>query len=545
MAAILVVDDRRADLIAISAVLESFDCRIDVATTGEQALERAAATDYSVMIIDLNLPTIDGLTTATRLRALERTRTVPLILVSSQAPATRDGRVFVDGAAIDFLSKPLDIDELRAKVGALLEVERPERASSPAVATDRLARLQSVAEALSRALTPSAVSAVVLEHGVRAMGADTCLVYAASENQRLALLGHRGLPPEVARALATIDRDADMPGLVAMRSGNPVFTETMDEYRRAFPDLARRSPMGGPPGCWCVPLVVGAETVGAVAMGYLQPRVFPGDEREFITTFARQCAIALERARLYEQQQLANDRLRTMADELRAAVRVRDDFLSIASHELNTPLAALKLQIGRLLRHPPPPEKMTERIVSVDGQLDRLSSLVDELLDVSRIRAGRFVLVRDELDLSALVAEVVARFDEHAPLVQLSLAVDVFGRWDRNRLDQVVTNLVSNAIKYGAGEPIEIILAHDGVHAHLTVRDRGIGVAPEDHQRIFDRFERAAPGASYGGLGLGLWISARIVEAHGGAIEVESTVGQGSTFRVRLPGVIPIRLSGP
>jgi signal transduction histidine kinase len=370
----------------------------------------------------------------------------------------------------------------------------------------------------------------VLEHGIRALGADTCLVYTATDGD-LALIGHHGLPPEVATALAAVRRLDEMPGLSKLRDGSPVFTETAAEYRATFPILAQRSPRGGPCAAWAVPLVAAGVPVGVIAMGYLAERAFAPEERSFITTFARQCAFALERTRLYEQQRIANEQLRAMAEEARAAVRARDDFLSDASHELNTPLAAVKLHLGRLLRHPPPPDVMRERLAMVDKQVDRLTVLVNELLDVSRLRAGRFELHREEFELGALVRDIGERLDPSRLELELDEAV---GSWDRSRLEQVITNLISNALKYGEGRPVAVRLVVEG-DAVLTVSDQGIGIASEDQTRIFDRFERAVSGQRFNGLGLGLWISRRIVEAHGGSIGVTSREGVGSTFTVRLP----------
>jgi PAS domain S-box-containing protein len=232
--------------------------------------------------------------------------------------------------------------------------------------------------------------------------------------------------------------------------------------------------------------------------------------------------------------------------ELVKAVRDRDDFLSIASHELRTPLTTLRLEIDSLRRSLKlRPEKALAsgkfaRNVEVAGtQTERLVALVESLLDVSRLASGRLELQTSEFDLSELVAEVVARLrgalDAARCPVEIAEQTNVVGKWDRMRLDQVLSNLLSNAIKYGAGRPIEVRLKRGHAYARIEVRDHGIGIAPEDRDRIFHRFERAASGAHYGGFGLGLWISREIVLALGGSIELESTPGNGSTFTVLLP----------
>jgi signal transduction histidine kinase len=241
-----------------------------------------------------------------------------------------------------------------------------------------------------------------------------------------------------------------------------------------------------------------------------------------------------------------NERL---AREAQEAIRVRDEFLSIASHELKTPLTPLSLRLQMLAaetaRQPDSPyvQKVHDSVALGRRQVAKLSTLIGDLLDVSRIVSGRLRLEWEEGDLSAIVREVVSRYDAQATRAGSSMSVEapptVQGRWDVMRLEQIVTNLVDNAIKYGAGRPIHLRLTAEDTHATLTVRDEGIGIAPEHLSRIFGRFERAVSERNYGGLGLGLYISKTLVEALGGELRVESTLGQGTTFTVRLPRHAP------
>jgi len=164
---------------------------------------------------------------------------------------------------------------------------------------------------------------------------------------------------------------------------------------------------------------------------------------------------------------------------------------------------------------------------------------VSELLDVSRISGGRLHIEPERFDLAKLADETIERMSDEARRAGSRISFRAerpsFGSWDRMRMDQVLTNLLTNAIKYGSGNPIEVELASYGASARLIVRDHGIGIAPEHQRRIFERFERAASARHYGGFGLGLWIARQIVQASGGAIAVESTPGVGSTFIVDLP----------
>jgi signal transduction histidine kinase len=184
----------------------------------------------------------------------------------------------------------------------------------------------------------------------------------------------------------------------------------------------------------------------------------------------------------------------------------------------------------------------------VERVVNKLSVLINELLDISRITAGSLHLALEQVDLASVVREVAQRFEAqaahaHSPM-HISADGPVVGHWDRLRLEQVVTNLLSNALKYGAGGHVHLSTGLDTTHARLTVRDEGIGIAPEALSRIFGRFERAVSERHYGGLGLGLYITRQIVEALGGTVSVESQQGKGATFTVELPITPPVDGAG-
>ncbi|BDG10292.1 CHASE domain-containing protein [Anaeromyxobacter paludicola] len=241
----------------------------------------------------------------------------------------------------------------------------------------------------------------------------------------------------------------------------------------------------------------------------------------------RQAELAAENAQLLAQAQ--------------EAVQARNEFISLASHELKTPLTALRLQAHALARNASglAPEVLQARTEAIRRSTDRMARLVETLLDISRIAAGGLSLEPQDADLAQVVQDVAERFADEAQRSGCQLVViappALVGRWDPLRLDHVVTNLIGNAVKYGPGQPVEVILEEVADRARLTVRDRGIGIAPADQQRIFERFERAVSGSSFGGFGLGLWIVRQTVEAHGGTIAVESEPGEGATFTVELP----------
>jgi PAS domain S-box-containing protein len=229
-----------------------------------------------------------------------------------------------------------------------------------------------------------------------------------------------------------------------------------------------------------------------------------------------------------------------------AAIRARDEFLSVASHELRTPLSTLQLQIQMLLQPPRRSpqvvlsrEQMQPKLEMASKQIERLTRLIEELMDVSRITAGRLRLEREQIDLAAVVRDVVGRLAEEASrthsAIEVRAATPVVGMWDLIRMEQVITNLLNNAFKFGRGKPIEITVEERGSAGRLVVVDHGIGIAPEDVERIFQRYEQATSSHAIGGLGLGLYIARQIVEAHGGTIRVDSQRGAGSTFTIDLP----------
>jgi signal transduction histidine kinase len=237
-------------------------------------------------------------------------------------------------------------------------------------------------------------------------------------------------------------------------------------------------------------------------------------------------------------------RLREVEAELQRQLDSRDDFLSVAAHELRTPLTPLLLHVQALLDSLIAPGvagagALEEKLRNMEKQVIRIRQLVDRLLDVSRITAGRLQLEpRPDVNLAEVADEVIDRLAAQraggGPAIERRL-VPVHGRWDRLRLEGVVENLLSNALKYGAGQPVRVEVERQGERARLRVVDRGIGIEPAAQQRIFERFERAVSPRHYAGLGVGLWIVRNVVSAMRGTVAVHSQPGQGATFEVDLP----------
>src|SRR3954470_15142595 len=242
--------------------------------------------------------------------------------------------------------------------------------------------------------------------------------------------------------------------------------------------------------------------------------------------------------------------------ERRAAIGVRDEFISIASHELKTPLTALKLRLAAAIgtqkrpgpRDPEAESKLGRALAAAGTTTDRLLSLVEDLLDASRLTAGRLALRLEAVTLADLVRDVVGRLREQAAetgsRIDVAISEPIVGRWDRSRVEQIVTNLLSNAIKYGAGRPILLSAVTANGRLRLDVKDAGIGITRADQSRIFQAFERVTTAHRVGGLGLGLYIGRQIAVAHGGTLSVDSKPEQGATFTLELPLETPMSGAG-
>jgi signal transduction histidine kinase len=326
--------------------------------------------------------------------------------------------------------------------------------------------------------------------------------------------------------------DSEMPGVVALRTGQPqLIPEVSEEHLRAFSpneEYLEQLRSLGIRSAMAVPLIAQDQSLGSISLfGVTPERHYGPADLALAQELARRATISLDNARLYREAQ--------------AAIRLRDEFLSIASHELYTPLTSLQISMQGLERAASnvSPEAVSRVSQNARRQIRRLTHLIDELLSVSRLQANQIHLQLEEVDLVAITRDVLEHFSEesarsHSPLV-LHADAPVIGHWDRTRLEQVITNLVGNAIKFGNRKPVELSITPAGDTALLTVQDHGIGIPPDRLPHIFGRFERAVSAREYGGLGLGLYIVHEIVSALGGSVRVDSTPGVGTRFTVYLP----------
>jgi two-component system CheB/CheR fusion protein len=273
------------------------------------------------------------------------------------------------------------------------------------------------------------------------------------------------------------------------------------------------------------------------------------DSNHNIVGFAKVTRDLTDKKRVEEELRLLNEgleaKVRERTADLRTAIGARDEFLSIASHELKTPLTALKLQLqvnDRLMRGVDLPESVRQKMQAaselMNRQVNAMTTLVEDLLDITRIQSGTFAISVETFNLSELVREVVDRFEEQSKkaecALELSFDQSVDGSWDKRSIEQVITNLLSNAVKHAPKSEIRICIGQSGKLARIVVEDSGPGIPEEKQSKIFERFERATS-KNVSGMGLGLYIVKKIVEAHRGVVKLESKLGRGSKFIVELP----------
>ncbi|RKI12974.1 PAS domain S-box protein [Corallococcus sp. AB030] len=620
-AAILMVDDHPANLLALEAILEPLGQDLVKATSGEEALKQLLQRDFAVILMDVQMPGLDGFQTAALIKQRERTRTIPIIFLTA---LSRDAAHVFKGyahGAVDYLLKPFDPEILRSKVSVFVDLflkeQQLQRQAALLRQRDREAlerqsalRYRRLTESLPEpmwaaradgALTYAnrawrdytghhegyelSLSSFLLDvhpadrERMRGVWSDG-VVQVQSSTQEFRLRRKDGVYRwHLARAVPERDEHGQLVGWLAIATD-------IDDKRRAEEALGRfKTTLDATLDCVLMftpdSLTLAYANAGAAKQLSSSVEELVGlsvleVESAFDETGFRKLLAPLMSGTLPSQTYSTNHRRRDGSEvpvevvlqyvaegegpgrfisvarditerqraetALRLASEAKDAFLAAASHELRTPLAAAKghahlalLKLGGQTEAGP-----GKSLQIINRQIDRMAKLVEDLLDISRLQAGRLSLELEPFDLSQLVLETRDRMAVLSQTHELKVEVPerLEGTWDRGRLDQVLTNLLSNAIRYSPeGGQVLVRLAVEGDSGvHLSVKDQGVGIPSEKQRLIFERFGRAH-GSKYGGLGLGLTISQGIVEQHGGRIWAESTgtVGQGSTFNVWLP----------
>lgn len=439
---------------------------------------------------------------------------------------------------VEVNAQPL-FDEKNIKIGAIatmLDITETKRASD-----ERLKFLDKMTSLLIGNMDHEEIIYQIAVAGIPTL-ADGCMIdlVGADGINRLVT---KHADPKVEEYLKTLQRnfppryDSPQPTSRVIRSGQPELLPVIDSkiiaehtMNKDHADLIHKV---GIRSHLAVPMICRGNIIGALNLLITTDRKsFDNDDLTMAMEISRRAAIAIENARLYSQAQ--------------KAIKQRDEFISVASHELKTPITSLKLQLEAIARSIS--KSHLERIdheylqkfsASSIRQLDRLTRLVEDMLDISRLSTGKLALDLRVADLSDITKEVLGRFtnqlkDLNIPL-EVQLEEDLIIECDPFRIEQVITNLMTNAIRYGEKKPISLRLKRENGTACFSLKDSGRGIDPADHSRIFNRFERAIAATDISGLGLGLFISRQILEEHKGKIWVQSQLGHGSTFNFTLP----------
>ncbi|MCP3137186.1 response regulator EpsF [Pyxidicoccus xibeiensis] len=493
------VDDHPANLLALEAILEPLGQRLVKASSGPEALRWLLREDFALILLDVQMPGVDGFETARLIRQRQRTRYTPIIFLTA---TNRDEAHLVHGYAMgaaDYVVKPFHPDVLRWKVEAFVALYRQQQRlqQQEAALWERERHiLERQSELRFRRLVDS------MPQLVWALLVDGTISYA-----NRGWLDYAGLTPEQGRRWEEYQRC--------------VHPEDLPRVRKA----------------WDASLHTGRP----LEQEYRLRRARDGEYRWFL---ARTLPERDEEGRIVGWISTATDidDARRAVETLQAASEAKDMFLTMAAHELRTPLQAARsyAHLAKVKAGEQVEPGLERALTGVHRSVNRMARLVENLMDVGRLQRGELHLEPGEVDLTALLREVVEHFQPltEGQRIELDVPRGLVLHADRDRLDQVFTNLVANALRYSPGEAhLRLTAREEAGQVHVEVTDRGLGIPPGQLEHVFERFSRAH-GISYGGLGLGLAISRGIVEQHGGRIWAESPgrAGQGSTFHVVLPG---------
>ncbi len=544
---VLVVDDDRIQRKLLRVRLEQLGFSILVAEDGVDGLDQARRRSPDVIISDVLMPRLDGFKFCVAVRQDPQLSHIPIVLTSSAFIEDADKRLAENAGCSAFVLRTPDLREVMQALFANLEQGYRAPASGPAELplaeyADRVVNqlerqtalrakiLESLQDVIDTALTYLALDDLLrelLDRIAKALSSDTVAILLA-EDDSLAAYAAKGLEEEIERGIR-IPTGKGFAGRVAAQCA-PVIVEDVTEADVVNPVLLEkgvRSLLG-------VPLLVDGQVTGVLHVGVLHPHRFREDEVLLLQLVADRVASAIERARLYEAERRARA-------EAEAALRVRDEFLAVAAHELKTPIAIMKGYAQLLRRRAEAfPPKERKLLAAIDMGADRMDRLVKDLLEVTQLQRRQLNFAMESIDLQALAQEAAdaAAMTATRHEVRVLSSGPVFVMGDRGRLEQVLANLLTNAIKYWPdGGTVEVeVAARDG-EAVVSVRDRGVGIPADRQGRIFEYFYRAHTGTKYdfGGMGVGLYISREMVSRNGGRMWFESREGEGSTFHFSLP----------
>ncbi len=547
---ILIVDDLPEKLLVLETVLEALGQNIVSVRSGSAALREISRREFAVILLDVNMPDIDGFETASLIRRDERSAHTPIIFVTSYADAMQTMRGYALGA-VDYILSPVVPEVLRSKVRVFVELHLMQRRLR-VQADERVALAK--AEAARAAAEEATQRFAFLSHASSVLGGSLDLEVEAGQ-----LIGL--IVPRLADRATLVLPDDRLEHTRAFKGeGGPLTVISCDPAalsadeqaamaramtERRIVQVARGTTAAGG---WdlpaaALPLMIGQRVLGALWIDPVREAASAVHWGTLADVVGR-AAIAFENARLYRSLQMEIEERRAAEAKLQKSSQRKDEFLAMLSHELRNPLAPIRSALEVIRRTAPPDPKLMWATDVTGRQVNHLTRLVDELLDVARINEGKISLQTELIDLRSVVATALetARPVLEARAHRVSQQVPdgaVWLRGDSARLAQVVSNLLHNAAKYteNGGDIAVSLEVADGL-AVITVTDTGIGIDPELLPNIFDLFEQGKRSLdrSQGGLGVGLTLVQRLVHLHKGEVTVTSGgVGCGSQFRVMLP----------
>src|SRR5438874_1441542 len=533
---ILVVDDLPEKLLVFSSILEELGQNLVTVRSGGEALKEVLSREFAVILLDVNMPDIDGLETGRLIRQYKRSAHTPIIFITAYADEMQTAQGYSLGA-VDYILSPVRPDVLRSKVKVFVELYQMQQRTR-AMAEGEAARV-SAEEARRRAN--------FLAHASHELGASLDL------EQGMRRLLDLVVPHVCDAAAVTVEKEPGKLDSLSAPAADFVPAPLSSAMHAVLRDheMMEIADEAGLASTLCYPLQVGDRVIGAFALGYTasQPR-----DRDMLEEVAGRAAIALDNARLYRTLKREITRSRQAEEELQDANRRKDEFLAMLSHELRNPLAPIKNAVELMRRVASSEQRLIMSRDVIDRQVTQLTRLVDELLDVSRISQGKIVLKKEPVELAKIIAHSVETARPMMDQREQRLSVEVSARpvWlqgDFTRLSQTVANLLNNASKYTPeGGRIRLTAAASKGVATITVEDNGSGIDPELLPRIFELFVQGDRGLdrSQGGLGIGLTLVKRLVELHQGQVEAHSEgVGAGARFRILLPSISAVQQSEP
>jgi signal transduction histidine kinase/DNA-binding response OmpR family regulator len=530
---ILLVDDRPDKLLVLETALAELDENLVRARSGREALKLLLRRDFAVILLDVNMPDMDGFETAMLIRSRPRSATTPIIFISAiDRGDTHVSRGYSLGA-VDYITSPFEPEILRAKVSVFVELHRKteeikrqadertgrmraeaERAEAVA-ARERWALLARAGSLLAGSLDTS-VTLPALARLLTERFADFCGVCLRQPDGRI-------------RTVAVAHRDPAVDAQIRERLADDACAdpgELAGSMRRVTPIRAR-------------------SVRGLLYLGRADGRDFTDPEAELAGELARRVALAVDNAALYREAEAARRR----AEE---ADRAKDRFLAMLSHELRTPLTPVLHAVELLECGEPGAEEMREAVAGIRRSVELEARLIDDLLDLSRIARGKLLLHLEAVDAHTLLASVLELLAHDLAEKRLEVVRRLDARrtrlWaDAARVQQIFWNLLRNAVKFTPpGGRITVRTADEDGRLRVEVVDTGVGIEPQSLDRIFEAFAQTAGGRHVGGLGLGLTITRSLVEQHGGEIRAASEgPGHGSTFTVLLPAVEAVAAATP